>query len=152
MHETVRLLWEAYRKAHPEAAAEPPAVFHFCDNEEDADICAALVLKGQKKATACSLAELEIAGDPVPKPGDLAVVTDWAGIAQCIIRTQSVEIRRYADIDEAFAREEGEGDLTLSWWREAHEAYYRRVLEGSKHGFSDDLEIACERFEIVFRA
>ncbi|GGY50809.1 ASCH domain-containing protein [Parvularcula lutaonensis] len=152
MNDSVRALWAVYRSKDPAAPGEPPAVLHFCDNEKDADICARLVVEGRKRATACSLAELAITGDPVPKPGDLAVVTDWAGEAQCVIRTRSVQIRRFDDVDETFAREEGEGDLTLSWWREAHEAYYRRVLEGSEHSFSGDLEIACERFEVVLKA
>lgn len=125
-------------------------MFHFCDNEADADLCAELVLAGRKRATAPCLAELELAGEAIPRPGDLAVVTNWAGEAQAIIRTSAVEIKRFADVDEDFARAEGEGDGTLAWWREAHRAYYQRVLAGSGHAAGDDLEIVCEHFEPLF--
>ncbi|MEL6189442.1 MAG: ASCH domain-containing protein [Myxococcota bacterium] len=142
-------LWARFRVQDPEAPETPPAVFHFCDNERDANLCAELVAAGRKQATAASLAELEVAGDKAPEPGDLAVVTDWAGRARAVIRTRSVEIREFQDVDADFARDEGEGDLSLEWWREAHEAYYRRVLAGTRHAFSPELLIACERFDTV---
>ncbi|MFX6330650.1 ASCH domain-containing protein, partial [Acinetobacter baumannii] len=69
-----------------------------------------------------------------------------------VIRTISVDIRRFADVDADFARTEGEGDLTLEWWRAAHRAYYERVLAGSGYTVDDDLLIACERFEVVLLA
>ncbi|MFP5431956.1 MAG: ASCH domain-containing protein, partial [Alphaproteobacteria bacterium] len=117
-------MWDRYRASNPKARAETPISFHFCDNQEDADLCAALVVRGQKRATAPSVAELELAGDPVPRVGDYSIVTDWAGHAVAVIQTVSVEIRRFGEIDEEFARAEGEGDLTLEWWRTAHQSYY----------------------------
>jgi uncharacterized protein YhfF len=66
--------------------------------------------------------------------------------------TYAVEIRRFAEVDEDFARAEGEGDGTLSWWRNAHRDYFTRVLAGSSYEVDDKLEIACERFELVFAA
>lgn len=69
-----------------------------------------------------------------------------------MIRTLSVEVRRFGDVDEDFARAEGEGDGSLAWWREAHEAYFTRVLAGSGYVVNDDLEIACEQFEVVLLA
>ncbi len=113
MHPSVPDLWRRYRELAPEAPAEIPAVFHFCDNRDDADICADLVVAGRKRATACSLAELELAGQPVPQPGDFAIVTDWDGKARAVIRTKAVEIRTFIDVDADFALQEGEGDLTL---------------------------------------
>lgn len=145
-------LWARFARENPAAPARPNAVFHFCDNREDADLCADLVRRGVKRATAASLAELELAGDCTPRPGDLNVVTDWARKAQAVIRTTSVDVRRLGDVDAAFARDEGEGDGSLAWWREAHDAYYRRVLAGSGVSVDDDLMICCERFEVVLLA
>ena len=152
MHCSVEQLWARYRAANPDAPAEAPAAFHFCDNQADADICAALVLEGLKRATAPSLAELRLAGDSIPKPGDLAIVTNWSGEAKAVIRTCSVAIRRFSEVDEDFARAEGEGDGTLSSWRTAHKAYYERVLSGTGETVDDELEIVCERFELIFAA
>jgi uncharacterized protein YhfF len=80
------------------------------------------------------------------------VVTNWLGEAKAIIRTTRVEIRRFVDVDEAFAAAEGEGDGTLAWWRSVHQAYYERVLAGSSCIVDDDLEIACEHFEVLLTA
>ncbi|WP_447727371.1 ASCH domain-containing protein [Sphingomonas koreensis] len=152
MDPSVPRLWRRYRETDPSAPADLPVVFHFCDNQPDADSCANLVVAGRKRATASSLVELELAELPVPNAGDLAVITGWSGEAKAVIRTTSVEIRKFRDVDEAFARDEGEGDLTLEWWRDAHRAYYERVLANSGHRVDDDLQIACERFEVVMLA
>ena len=45
---------------------------------------------------------------------------------------------------------EGEGDGSLSYWRRVHRDYYRRVLVGTGRGFSDDMPVVLERFEVVF--
>lgn len=147
--ERIRQFWTSFRTRHPEVPEQPPDAFHFCDNEADANVCADLVVTGRKVATATSLAELEIAGLPPPSPGDLAIITDFSGRPRAVIRTTSVEVRRFAEIDAEFARSEGEGDLSLAWWRDAHRAYYRRVLSGSGISVDDGLLIACERFEVV---
>lgn len=152
MHPSLDGLWRKYRAANPAAPPEVPEHFYFADNEHDADLCARLVAEGRKRATAPSVAELELAGTPFPQPGDHAIVTDWSGAAKAVIRTISVEIRRLGDVDAQFARDEGEGDLTLTWWREAHDAYYRNVLAGSGMVVDDDLEIVLERFETVMVA
>lgn len=152
MPSSAQQFWQRFRAAHPDAPPEAPAIFHFCDNAVDADSCAALVLEGRKTATAPALAELRLAGECPPKAGDLAIVTNWAGEPKAAIRTSSVEIRRFADVDEPFAQAEGEGDGTLAWWRTAHRAYYERVLAGSGEVVDDDLQIVCERFSVLFAA
>ena len=152
LHSSVKQLWNSYREENLDAPADVPISFHFCDNAKSADLCADLVVAGLKRATAVSLAELELSSAPVPRAGDYAVVTNWAGEAKAIIRTTSVEIRRFNEVDEGFAAAEGEGDGTLDWWRSAHRAYFQRALAGSSYVVDDDLEIACEHFEVLLTA
>jgi len=149
-HPSVNAMWERFRAANPEIPSEPPLDFHFCDLKDDADECAELVVKGQKQATAASLVELAINGYEVSKPGDYWIVTDFDGVAKAVIRTTSVNVMRFGDVDAQFAWDEGEGDRTLDWWREAHCGYFQRVLIGSGTPVDDNLMIACERFETVF--
>ena len=146
---SAKALWDRYRQHAPDAPETPYECFHFCDNEADADECADLVLRDIKRATAASVAELERAGLRPPVPGDVSIVTRWNGEAVAIIKTVRVDIRRFDDVDEAFARREGEGDRTLAYWRRVHEAYYRRVLAGSGVAVDGDLLIVCEQFERV---
>lgn len=152
MNSSVLRLWDRYRQVNLDAPADAPDHFHFCDNQQDADVCANLVASGHKRATAPAVAELEIAGDAPPQVGEYSIITDWAGNAVAVIRTVSVETRRFGDIDEEFARAEGEGDLTLEWWRAAHQIYYANVLAGSRFTVNEDLEIICHRFELVLKA
>jgi uncharacterized protein YhfF len=48
------------------------------------------------------------------------------GRPRAVVETVSLEQRAFQEVDEAFARKEGEGDLTLEWWREVHMSYFKR--------------------------
>ena len=80
----------------------------------------------------------------MPTVGEVSVILDGAGVPRCAIRTTEVEIMPFGQVSEDFARAEGEGDLTYEWWRDAHEAYYRR--EGT---WAPGMKVVCERFELV---
>ncbi|OAT33655.1 hypothetical protein M975_1016 [Buttiauxella brennerae ATCC 51605] len=51
---------------------------------------------------------------------------------------------RFSDVTEEFARKEGEGDLSLEYWRREHKAFFTR--EGF---YSDDMELVAEEFEVI---
>jgi len=127
-----------------------PAPWHFCDNELDADTCAGLVLAGRKRATAPSLWFFELHGLVPPTVGNLDIVTNWKGIAQCIIRTTAVQIVRFRDVTAEHAWLEGEGDGSLESWRAVHWAYYHRELQGTKYAPTEDMPIICHYFEMAF--
>ena len=141
--------WRQFRSLNPAAPNTPAAAYHFCDNETDAETCLQLVLAGKKRATAASLKEYELAGDTLPVVGEFSVVTDFSGTPRAVIETTRMEIVRFGDVNEQFARDEGEGDLSLDWWRNAHRAYFTRVLSGTSTIVDDDLMIACEHFRLV---
>lgn len=132
------------------AAAMTPPAWAFGDNPRLADELLALVLAGEKTATATALAELTGAGEPVPQAGELSIVLDGAGHPRALIRTTLVRLARFGDVDEAFAASEGEGDRTLGSWRREHERYWRRVLAGTEVEVDDDLEVVLETFEVLY--
>lgn len=107
---------------------------------------ALLVRDGPKRATASVLAHYEEEGEPLPLPGAHSVVLDGAGNAVCVIRTTTVETRPFGDVDEGFALDEGEGDRTLAWWRQAHISYFAAI--GTT--VTDDTVMVLERFELVW--
>ncbi len=125
-------------------------VFHFDDNELDANELGDLVLQGKKQATASLLWEYGGTRKRQPTSGDLSVVTNWNGTPICVILTTEVEVTRYDDVDEEFAAAEGEGDLSLKYWRDAHWTYFGRVCEEFGHIKSPDMLVVCERFVAVF--
>ncbi|MBA8877800.1 ASCH domain-containing protein [Phyllobacterium myrsinacearum] len=118
--------------------------FAFGDSPELADELLALVLSGKKTATCCSVRDYDENVEGKPRVGRRDVVLDGAGNPAAIIETVEITYRRFEDVDEAFARDEGEGSATLAEWRSDHESYFRR-----NGGFSPDMELLCERFRLV---
>ena len=113
--------------------------FAFGDGPALADELLDLVIKGVKTAT-CSTED-----EPnTSTPGERWIVLDGRGEPRCIIESLEVSYRRYHEVDAAFAREEGEGDRSLAYWREAHRGYF-----GRQGKFSEDMMLMCERFRLV---
>ncbi len=113
--------------------------FAFGDSPELADELLDLVLKGVKTAT-CSTED-----EPnTSNPGERWIVLDGRGNPRCVIESTEVTYRRYSEVDAAFARDEGEGDRSLAYWRSAHRRYFER--QGK---FSEDMMLMCERFGLI---
>jgi uncharacterized protein YhfF len=113
--------------------------FSFGDGSDLADSLLSLVLAGEKTATCWDAAlgqQTEI--------GKLMVACDGQGRPRAVLRTLMLSQRRFCDVSAEFARKEGEGDLSLEWWRDAHERYFRRNTS-----FSPDMTLWCEEFELV---
>jgi uncharacterized protein YhfF len=144
-HSSVIALWARYRALNPDAAVALPNVECFCDNREDADLCAALVLQGRKRATSSALIDYQREGEPLPEPGKLVILTDWSGEAKALIETKAVAVRRFGDVSAGFAALEGEGDGSLAGWRAAHRAFWMRRGET----VDDDFMVVCEAFEVL---
>jgi uncharacterized protein YhfF len=144
-------MWLSYLEdCNMPSTQPPPPAWHFCDNPEDADTCAALVLAGRKVATTPSLWFFESRGLQLPQVGDLDIVTNWAGIAQCIIRTSAVHIVRFCDVSASHALAEGEGDCSLEFWRSVHRAYYHRELQGTAYVPAENMPVVCQYFERIY--
>lgn len=123
----------------------------FGDSAELADKLLALVLSGVKTATCSSVWEWESGGEEIPKVGTLSLILDGKDSPKCIIETTEISIRKYNEVDEVFASEEGEGDRSLEYWREAHRGYFSRVLPKIGKEFSEDMPLVCERFRVVWK-
>lgn len=150
MHSSVINISERYFQ-HVNLPARKLESWHFCDNEIDANECATLVLDNIKMATSPSLWWHEANKEPLPKVGDLNIVTNWQGEALCIIETTNVSIVPYDEITAEYAFLEGEGDKSLAYWKRVHWAYYHRELEDTSFTPTENMPIVCETFKVVFR-
>jgi uncharacterized protein YhfF len=113
--------------------------FAFGDGPRLADELLELVLNGVKTAT-CSTED-----EPnTSRPGEQWIVLDGRGTPRCVIETLDVTYRRFGEVDPGFAYEEGEGDRSLAYWRDAHRTYFGRLGR-----FSEDMMLMCERFRLV---
>ena len=126
----------------------PPPAWSFGPDPVTADRLLFLVLEGTKTATASALAEYEADGEALPEPGDLSIVLDGADHPRALIRTTSVRVVPFADVDAAHAYAEGEGDRTLRYWREAHRRFFEAHTSLGQ-GFPDDVPVVLERFVVL---
>lgn len=124
------------------------SVTSFGDRGDIQNQLAELVARGAKRATASLLCAYRDE-QQLPQPGNLFVVVDGAGRPRCLCRTVGVEVKPFADVDAAFAADEGEGDGTLDDWRTAHRAFFER--EGARRGltFMEGFEVVLERFALL---
>nr|WP_275447036.1 ASCH domain-containing protein [Pseudoalteromonas sp. Of7M-16] len=148
-HPSVIELSKAYFEQQNQPCEALPS-WHFCDNETDANDCLNLVLSGEKKATSPSLWWHKAKDIALPQVGDLNIITDWHGLAHCIVKTTKVSVVPFNQIDDAYAALEGEGDKSLAYWRQVHWSYYHRELADTKYAPCQDMPIVCEVFEVVF--
>jgi uncharacterized protein YhfF len=120
------------------------------DTRALADEFATLVLSGVKRAHATLLRDFQQELDPLPQVGDHLVVLDGSGQPRAIVRATHVELRHFNEIDDAFAFDAGEGDLTLRWWLAAHRQEFSERAEREGFEVSEKIELVLESFERVW--
>ena len=154
MEERSKAYLDSYLNSLPAEVAKQYTSFsadYYCADEYNANLCAQLILKGEKKAS-CSLEYwYSHEGEIMPVVGHLQVVTDWHGEPVCIVELTSVSLCRYNQVTAEFAAAEGEGDKTLEWWREAHWNFFSRECEELKITPNEDMMLVLERFKVVYQ-
>ena len=145
----IEALWLAYQRER-KVTVEGFSASALGHSRELADTLAELILSGVKRAHATLLREFEKDLEPLPQPGDHLVVLDGDGTARAIVRCTHVEKRLFNQIDDAFAFEAGEGDLTLRWWLTAHRQDYAERADAEGFEVSERTELVLEYFELVW--
>jgi uncharacterized protein YhfF len=149
----IEAFWNAFLLTLPEGhslSTNMPEAWGFGDNPEMAEELGYLVLEGIKTATCSAVWEYEDENEPIPQVGELSIVTDGQGEPLCIIETVEVTIKPYNEVDAQFAYDEGEGDRSLAYWRQAHYGFFSRTLLDIGRQFSETMPLVCERFRVVF--
>ena len=117
---------------------------------DDPDTLAELVRTGVKTATASAHPLYELEGEELPLAGEYSVILDSREEAVCIIRTTKVFVTPYREVTAEQAWKEGEGDRSLSYWREVHEAFFIKEMEEAGLTFTEEMGVVCEEFEVVY--
>ncbi len=123
----------------------------FGDSPRMANELGALVVSGAKTASCSALWEWEAEGSSLPEIGQKSIVLNGNDDPLCIIETTEVEVRPYNEVDPQFAYEEGEGDRSLKYWREAHWRFFSRTLPSIGKKPAPDMLLVCERFRVVYK-
>jgi uncharacterized protein YhfF len=148
--DSIEKFWREFCAENPEINPdESYEVWFFHHSRESSKELAQLVLSGKKKATA-SLMENESDSGDGGIVGGYSIVTDFDGNPQCVIQTTEVRFLPFNEVDAEFAFDEGEGDRTLAYWREAHRKFFIECCRELDMEFDESMLICCKRFELLF--
>lgn len=118
----------------------------FGDNAEMADELGKLVLEGKKTATTSLYHLYEQDSEPLPKVGAISFIKDSQGNPLCVVQITKVEIKPFKSVDADFAFQEGEGDRSLEYWRNAHIEFFSKYC-----AFNESLDVVCETFRVIHK-
>lgn len=104
----------------------------------------AAVLRGEKTATAGLLAEYEAEGEQPDTVGDRCVLLGYDEEPVAVVEVTESRVVAAGEIDEAFARDEGEGFASVEEWRIAHERFFEQPI-------GPDTAIVAVRFRVLER-
>ena len=149
--DSVQNFWRTFCAEHPEINPETPfQTWHFGLGREDARELCDLVLQGKKTGTASLPWEYEDKPEDAPVLGGYSVVTDFDGAPQCVIQTTDIRVIPFDEVDAEFAASEGEGDLSLEYWRRVHWDYFSRRCAALGKEPSEKMPVNCERFKLLY--
>jgi uncharacterized protein YhfF len=102
------------------------------------------VLRGDKTATAGLLEDYEAESETPAAPGTRCALLGYDDEPVAVVEVTESRIVPAGEIDEQFARDEGEGFESVEDWRVAHEAFFAREL-------TPETPIVAVRFRLVER-
>ena len=103
------------------------------------------IIHGNKRATAGLLHDYTNEDEPVEHVGECLAMVDNDGKHVATLRVTRVEITRFADVPDAFALAEAEGDLNASDFRASHLEYWTRAGEV----ITDDTQVVQVYFDLL---
>jgi uncharacterized protein YhfF len=126
-----------------------PEVTWFGDSPAMAAELGERVRTGRKTATASLMWSWEEEGELLSVAGEQEVVIDWAGRPLAVIELTEVSVVPFIDVDARFAKDEGEGDRSLDYWRAAHRSFFERECSRIGRQMTEDALVVCVRFRVV---
>jgi len=110
-----------------------------------------LYLTGKKTAGSSLVEGFEFSHDPLPEIGDFWIVLNGKNQPRLILKTIKIEIHRFRDVPEYVAIAEGEGDLSLEYWKKSHKEFYKSNIQLWGIKDIDDAHVITEHFEVVWK-
>jgi uncharacterized protein YhfF len=141
--------WARVREEQGIDPSVQPHVFAWQTVPIFSDLMLNLILHGSKRSTAHPMLQHEVEGSAPHEVGDYSIVLDGFARPGCVIQTTSVEIKRFGDVDEAFARAESEGGGSVRYWRVGHWAWLEDYCQVHGTEVSDELPMVFEYFALI---
>ena len=100
-----------------------------------------LVLSNKKRATS----SLFIDNTNLPVIGEESIICYDDGIFACVVKTIDYKIMKFNEMTEEYAKLEGEGDLSLDYWKKVHYDFFKSI----DRSFNEESKIVFEVFKVV---
>ncbi len=139
--------WKQFISKHQEYKDKSYTAWQFGANP---DVLAELVISGKKTLTCSSLKEYKLENESLPEAGELSIVLGADNTPKCIIECTKVYTIVFKDADEEIAYKEGEGDRSLSYWRQAHLDFFGWLYPEMGLEFNEDEKIVVEEFKRIY--
>lgn len=124
--------------------AEPAGDFN-CTNK-----LIALYRSKKKYAGSSLVKDYELSGDPLPKVGNYWIVLDQDKKPAIIVKTERTEINTFENVTKEIAIAEGEGDLSIEYWKKNHSEFWSPFLKDWGIGNINYAEVLTEFFVLVY--
>lgn len=142
--------WQKYQSTNKDIPKDAFIEASMAGNEKIAEQLLDLYLKGKKTAGSSLVKDFLMAQDPLPKAGNYWIILNAQKKPKCIVKTISVEIHLFENIPERIAIAEGEGDLSLSYWKQEHQKFFASYFSELKIKDLNKEKIVTEFFKLVF--
>lgn len=143
---TPKEMQQAYKKINPAIGDEIDAWAFGVQADQLAD----LVLRGEKTATASVYELYKFENEPLPQVGTFDIILDSRNRAVCIIEITKVSVLPFNEVSAEHAFKEGEGDKSLAYWQQVHEAFFTECLAEAGLEFSQETDVVLEELRKVY--
>ena len=143
---TPQEMWNKYKQINPSIGDEIDAWAFGVEP----DLLADLVLRGEKTATASTYDLYALEDDPLPQEGTFDVILDSQDQAVCIVEITRVSVQPFNQVSAQHAYKEGEGDKSLTYWRQVHEDFFTDCLGQAGLIFRPESKVVLEEFRKVY--
>ncbi|KXT74312.1 hypothetical protein SGODD07_00226 [Streptococcus gordonii] len=143
---TPKEMWQAYKKINPKIGDDIDAWAFGAEPDQLAE----LVLRGQKTATASAYELYKLENEPLPQAGSFDVILDSQDRAVCIVEITKVTVLPFNEVSADHAFKEGEGDKSLAYWQQVHQAFFTESLAEAGLEFSQEMGVVLEEFRKVY--
>lgn len=145
--------WQKYLSTLPadQHPVNPFVTASFAGTREITDELLHLYLIGKKYAGSSIVEDFLSAGDPLPQEGNYWIFLNSKEVPSCILRTEKTVTHKFYDVPVEIAIAEGEGDLSLDYWRKVHSELYLPYLQSWGVQMLENATVITEFFKIVYR-
>ena len=123
----------------------------YAGNREITDGLLQLYFDGKKTAGSSIVEDFLSTGDPLPQVGNHWILLNSKDKPSCILRTERIVLHKFKDVPIEIATAEGEGDLSLQYWRDVHRKLYTPFLSSWGLVNLEDATVITEFFKIVHK-